>query len=74
MEDGGTILAWMAFDASLLTYEDASPPANPATTPKCYSRVGPMKAGESDTIGDLLGQLANEAPKAVDAIWNSLLG
>ena len=71
MEDGGTALAWAAYDANLLTYEHASPPAN-------LWAIGDALvngwAGESDTVGDLLGELESEAPKATAAIWNALLG
>ena len=73
MDDEGTALAWAAYDADLLIYEDASPPAKSLTTAKAIA-FGWADADTSDAVGDILAGLESDAPNAVTAIWDALLG
>ena len=54
MDDGGTGLAWAAYEADLLTYEEASPPAKSATIAKALVNSW-ANQDTSDAVGDLLG-------------------
>ena len=73
LDDEGTALAWAAYDADLLIYEDASPPAKALTIAKAIT-FGWADAGTSDAVSNLLAEMEGENPKAIDTIWDALLG